>query len=87
MQQAWKEYHEQHKDRFLEEMMELLRIPSVSAKSEHKEDMQSCADLIRQRLLDSVIDAEPVAVARSDDAPERVDLRIGGVEGDGVGGH
>lgn len=60
MQQEWKEYHEQHKDRFLDEMLELLRIPSVSAKSEHKEDMQRCAELIRQRLLDSGCDRAEV---------------------------
>ena len=56
MQSAWKEYQEQHKDRFLEEMLELLRIPSVSAKSEHKEDMRRCADAVRQRLLDAGCD-------------------------------
>ncbi len=60
MQSAWKEYHEQHKDRFLDEMLELLRIPSVSAKSEHKEDMQRCAELIRQRLIDSGCDRAEV---------------------------
>ena len=37
--QAWKEYQEKNKERFLNEMLELLRIPSVSAKSEHKDDM------------------------------------------------
>ena len=60
MQSAWKEYHDQHKDRFLDEMLELLRIPSVSAKSEHKEDMQRCAQLVQQRLLDSGCDRAEV---------------------------
>ena len=31
MQTAWKEYQHEHKQRFLDEMLELLRIPSVSA--------------------------------------------------------
>lgn len=53
MQTAWKEYQQQHQQRFLDEMIELLRIPSVSAKTEHKDDMRKCADLVRQRLLDS----------------------------------
>ena len=53
MEQVWKEYQEKNKDRFLDEMLELLRIPSVSAKSEHKEDMQRCADAVRQRLLEA----------------------------------
>src|ERR1700694_682952 len=52
-QTAWKEYQDQHQQRFLDEMLELLRIPSISAKSERKEDMRRCADLVRQRLLDS----------------------------------
>ncbi len=53
MEQVWKEYQEKNKDRFLEEMLELLRIPSVSAKSEHKEDMRKCAELVRRRLVDA----------------------------------
>jgi acetylornithine deacetylase/succinyl-diaminopimelate desuccinylase-like protein len=53
MQSAWKEYQEKNKDRFLNEMMELLKIPSISAKTERKEDMRKCADLVKKRLLDS----------------------------------
>jgi len=60
MQTAWKEYQEQHQDRFLNEMLELLRIPSVSAKSEHVTDMRACAELVRQRLLDSGCDKAEV---------------------------
>jgi acetylornithine deacetylase/succinyl-diaminopimelate desuccinylase-like protein len=44
-------YLEQHKDRFLEELLELLRIPSVSARSENKEDMVDCADAVKEKLL------------------------------------
>ena len=47
--------------RFLNEMLDLLRIPSVSAKSEHKDDMQKCAELVNQRLLE----AAPEAARRS----------------------
>ncbi|MEI6947862.1 dipeptidase [Paraflavisolibacter sp. H34] len=54
--QVWKDYQEQNKDRFLEEMLELLRIPSVSAKSENKEDMRRCAELVQRRLLDAGAD-------------------------------
>ncbi|MBD0364819.1 MAG: M20/M25/M40 family metallo-hydrolase, partial [Flavisolibacter sp.] len=53
MQQAWKDYQQQNKERFLDEMLDLLRIPSVSAKSEHKEDMRRCAEAVRQRLLEA----------------------------------
>ena len=53
MSKAWDDYLEKNKDRFLNEMLDLLRIPSVSAKSEHKDDMQKCAELVKQRLLDA----------------------------------
>ncbi len=51
MSQTWKDYQEKNKDRFLNEMLDLLRIPSVSAKSEHKADMQKCADAVKKSLL------------------------------------
>ncbi|MFN2437878.1 MAG: M20/M25/M40 family metallo-hydrolase, partial [Chitinophagaceae bacterium] len=60
MEQAWKEYGEKNKERFLNEMLDLLRIPSVSAKSEHKKDMQSCAMAVRQSLLDAGADKAEV---------------------------
>jgi acetylornithine deacetylase/succinyl-diaminopimelate desuccinylase-like protein len=49
--QAWKQYQEQHKDRFLNELVDLLKIPSVSARSEHKNDMVTCAEAVKQQLL------------------------------------
>lgn len=49
--QAWKEYQSQNKDRFLNELLELLRIPSVSARSEHKTDMVVCANAVKEKLL------------------------------------
>ncbi|RYZ21413.1 MAG: dipeptidase [Chitinophagaceae bacterium] len=57
---AWTEYQKQHQQRFLDEMLELLRIPSISAKSENKDDMRKCAELVRQRLLDSGCDRAEV---------------------------
>lgn len=54
--QTWKEYQSAHKDQWLNELLELLRIPSVSARSEHKEDMQRCAEAVRQRLLEAGAD-------------------------------
>jgi acetylornithine deacetylase/succinyl-diaminopimelate desuccinylase-like protein len=47
----WKEYQEKNKDRFLNELLELLRIPSVSARSEHKDDMVKCAEAVKGKLL------------------------------------
>ena len=51
MSQVWKDYQEKNKVRFLEEMLDLLRIPSVSAKSEHKSDMLKCAEAVKKSLL------------------------------------
>ena len=60
MPKAWNDYLEKNKDRFLNEMLDLLRIPSVSAKSEHKGDMQKCAELVKQRLLEAGCDKAEV---------------------------
>ncbi|MBI1782309.1 MAG: dipeptidase [Sphingobacteriales bacterium] len=49
--QVWKDYQEKNKERFLNEMLDLLRIPSVSAKSEHKRDMLKCAEAVKESLL------------------------------------
>jgi acetylornithine deacetylase/succinyl-diaminopimelate desuccinylase-like protein len=54
--QVWKDYQEKNKDRFLNELLDLLRIPSVSAKSEHKDDMKRCAEAIKDRLLEAGAD-------------------------------
>src|SRR6476619_5725210 len=67
MQSVWKDYQVKNQQRFLDEMLELLRIPSVSAKSERKEDMRKCAELVRQRLLDS--GAEKAEVMETDGHP------------------
>ena len=34
-----KQYIQENKERFFEELFSLLRIPSISAKKEHKEDI------------------------------------------------
>lgn len=54
--QDWKDYQEKNKDRFLEELLDLLRIPSISAKKENKEDMSVCAEAVKNRLLEAGAD-------------------------------
>lgn len=54
--QAWKDYQDKNKDRFLQELITLLRIPSISARSEHKPDMQKCAETVCKSLLDAGAD-------------------------------
>ncbi len=51
-----KTYIEQNKDRFFEELFSILRIPSVSAKPEHKEDMTRCARRLCALLLEAGAD-------------------------------
>lgn len=52
----WKDYLDTNKERFLNELLELLRIPSISARSEHKDDMIKCAEAVKQKLLDAGVD-------------------------------
>ena len=52
----WKNYQDENKDRFLEELLALLRIPSISAKTENKKDMQTCAETVKQRLEEAGAD-------------------------------
>ncbi len=54
--QVWKDYQEKNKDRFLDELFDLLRIPSISAKTENKKDMVKCAEAVKQRLLEAGAD-------------------------------
>ncbi|MEX2596310.1 MAG: dipeptidase [Salibacteraceae bacterium] len=49
-------YIEQNKDRFLEELFELLRIPSVSADPSYTLDVQRCAEVVKERLINAGAD-------------------------------
>lgn len=44
-------YLEQHRERFLDELFEYLRIPSISSETEHKPDTERCAEWLRAALL------------------------------------
>ena len=54
--QVWTDYQEKNKDKFLNELLDLLRIPSVSAKAENKTDMVICAEAVKQRLIEAGAD-------------------------------
>jgi acetylornithine deacetylase/succinyl-diaminopimelate desuccinylase-like protein len=45
------DYIEENKDRFLSELFELLKIPSVSADSKYKKDVLKTADFVKASLL------------------------------------
>ena len=55
-----KSYIEANKDRFLNELFELIRIPSISAESEHKPDMVRCAEKWKEFLLQAGCDKAEV---------------------------
>ncbi len=57
---VWKEYQLQNKDRFLDELLELLRIPSVSADSKFKADVARCAEAVKEHLLAAGADTAEV---------------------------
>src|ERR1043165_5845870 len=42
-------YLKKNKDRFIKELIEYVRIPSVSAQEKHKPDMRRCAEWISER--------------------------------------
>ena len=46
-----KAYIDKNSDRFLNELLDLLRIPSISADSKHKDDMLICANAVKDSLL------------------------------------
>ncbi len=55
-----KNYIEENKNRFIEELFGLIRIPSVSSKSEHKADMQRAAEYWKKTLLEAGADKAEV---------------------------
>lgn len=65
--QVWKDYQEKNKEKFLHELLDLLRIPSVSAKAENKQDMIKCADAVKQRLIEA--GADKVEIYATDGHP------------------
>ncbi len=55
-----KQYIEENKERFLEELFGLIRIPSISSISDHKDDMIKCAEHWKTLLLEAGVDKAEV---------------------------
>ena len=55
-----KQYIEQNRERFFDELFSILRIPSISAKQENKPDMVRCAERLRELLLEAGADMADV---------------------------
>ena len=51
-----KSYIHSNKDRFLNELLDLLKIPSISAKPEHQLDMGKTAEAVKNRLIEAGAD-------------------------------
>lgn len=54
------EYIQEHKDTFLNELLDLLRIPSVSADSKFKDDVRTAAEFIKEKLLSAGADSAEI---------------------------
>ncbi|MBL0129070.1 MAG: dipeptidase [Flavobacteriales bacterium] len=46
-------YIDSNKERFLNELLDLLRIPSVSADPKYKADVARCAETVKQRMMEA----------------------------------
>ena len=55
-----KQYIQENKERFFDELFSLLRIPSISAKAENKPDMKRCAERLAELLLEAGADEAAV---------------------------
>ena len=51
-----KSYIEENKQRFMDELFELIRIPSISSVAEHKPDMIRCAEYWQKMILEAGAD-------------------------------
>jgi len=53
-------YIDENRQRFLDELFDFIRIPSVSAKPEHKKDMARATEFIKDKLLEAGADKAEV---------------------------
>src|SRR6056297_2342513 len=55
-----KKYIEDNKQRFLDELFEVIRIPSISSEKDHKDDMIKAAEHLKQKIMDAGADKAEV---------------------------
>jgi len=51
--QDLKQYIENNRDRFLEELFQLIRIPSISGEEKHKDDMWRASEKWKEMILEA----------------------------------
>ena len=54
------EYIDQNKQKFLDELLDLLRIPSVSADSKFSGDVRKAADFLKEKLIHAGADTAEI---------------------------
>ena len=62
-----KQYIQENRDRFIDELFEILKIPSISADPKYKEDVLKCAELVKNKLI--ISGAENVKLCQTDGYP------------------
>lgn len=55
-----RKYIQENEERFLDELFSLIRIPSISAQSSHKDDIWACAERWKELLLEAGVDKAEV---------------------------
>ena len=61
---TWQDYLDREQDRFVEELADFVRIPSVSAKPEHEDDVRAAADWVATRMTAAKATSTMVKPAR-----------------------
>ena len=62
-------FAQEHRPRFQDELIEFLKIPSISTLSEHKKDMEDAAKWISAQLDDFGFENVDIIVYKEIDAP------------------
>ena len=56
----WQDFIEEHKEQYVNELSDFLRIPSISSLSEHADDIKRAAEWVAERLRTAGMDAVEV---------------------------
>lgn len=83
---AWQLYLEENQPRFLNELLDFLRIPSISSLSEHSEDVEKAASWVAERMKNAGIEqvsvlptgGHPVVYGQWLNAPDKPTVLIYG---------
>ncbi len=57
---TFKDYIDSNKQRFLDELFDLIRIPSISADSQYKGDVRKAAEFLKEKILNAGADKSEV---------------------------